>query len=166
MLLLKVFMLLSLPGKDRDVGEVLVKSLQNTKYSIDEKLEKSFITLFNRNPIILPEAQSDAKHNHETVKQIRDIEPLKQNEIDDEDLDCSESSDQDEAAKNNALISGEGGGPNEEYGNAPKQQANLQDLLKEQIEFHDGRLRRKVIFDNDTDDNSLEVINAVSCYVS
>ncbi|XP_057494736.1 uncharacterized protein LOC130779862 [Actinidia eriantha] len=27
-------------GKDADVGDVLVKSLQNTKYSVDEKLEK------------------------------------------------------------------------------------------------------------------------------
>ncbi|XP_072983897.1 uncharacterized protein [Typha latifolia] len=38
-------------GNDHDVGEVLVKSLQNTRYSIDEKLENSFINLFSRKPL-------------------------------------------------------------------------------------------------------------------
>ncbi|KAH9305080.1 hypothetical protein KI387_009484 [Taxus chinensis] len=36
-------------GKAPDVGEVLVKTLQNTKYSINEKLEQSFIQLFRGN---------------------------------------------------------------------------------------------------------------------
>ncbi|KAG2260227.1 hypothetical protein Bca52824_079521 [Brassica carinata] len=35
-------------GKGRDVGEDLVKSLQNTKYSVDEKLGKTFINLFGK----------------------------------------------------------------------------------------------------------------------
>lgn len=35
-------------GKGRDVGEDLVKSLQNTKYSVDEKLEKTFINFFGK----------------------------------------------------------------------------------------------------------------------
>ncbi|CAN6902885.1 unnamed protein product, partial [Brassica oleracea] len=38
-------------GKGRDVGEDLVKSLQNTKYSVDEKLGKTFINLFGKNII-------------------------------------------------------------------------------------------------------------------
>lgn len=33
-------------GKHADVGEVLVKTLQNTRYSVNEKLEQSFIQLF------------------------------------------------------------------------------------------------------------------------
>jgi len=33
-------------GKNPDVGEVLVKTLQNTRYSVNEKLEQSFIQLF------------------------------------------------------------------------------------------------------------------------
>lgn len=37
-------------GNAPDVGEVLVKTLQNTKYSINEKLEQSFIQLFRGNP--------------------------------------------------------------------------------------------------------------------
>ncbi|KAL0732407.1 hypothetical protein Bca4012_008616 [Brassica carinata] len=35
-------------GRGRDVGEDLVKSLQNTKYSVDEKLGKTFIDLFGK----------------------------------------------------------------------------------------------------------------------
>lgn len=34
-------------GEKADIGEVLVKTLQKTKYSIDEKLEQSFIKLFS-----------------------------------------------------------------------------------------------------------------------
>lgn len=37
-------------GKYHDVGEALVKTLQTTRYSIDEKLDKSFISLFNVKP--------------------------------------------------------------------------------------------------------------------
>lgn len=33
-------------GDTVDIGEVLVKTLQNTKYSVDEKLNQSFIQLF------------------------------------------------------------------------------------------------------------------------
>ncbi|KAJ6420509.1 hypothetical protein OIU84_027949 [Salix udensis] len=62
-------------GKDQDVGESLVKSLQNTKYSIDEKLEKSFISLFSRNANISSEAQNDAKDNHESVDHSHNLEP-------------------------------------------------------------------------------------------
>ncbi|GJN31378.1 hypothetical protein PR202_gb19769 [Eleusine coracana subsp. coracana] len=37
-------------GKGNDVGVALVKNLQNTRYSIDEKLEQSFINFFGRRP--------------------------------------------------------------------------------------------------------------------
>lgn len=37
-----------LAGKGRDVGEDLVKSLQKTKYSVDEKLGKTSINLFGK----------------------------------------------------------------------------------------------------------------------
>jgi ribosome biogenesis protein BMS1 len=33
-------------GDTVDIGEVLVRTLQNTKYSVDEKLNQSFIQLF------------------------------------------------------------------------------------------------------------------------
>ncbi|KAB5515721.1 hypothetical protein DKX38_026369 [Salix brachista] len=146
-----------LPGKDQDVGESLVKSLQNTKYSIDEKLEKSFISLFSRNANISSEAQNDAKDNHESVDHSHNLEPNESGEESDaEDLDGSESTDEDEAAQKDALVNGESDDSDEEYGAAAKQKVDPQDRMKEQVEFHGGRLRRKAMFGNDIDDKDLK----------
>lgn len=142
-----------------------MKSLQNTKYSIDEKLEKSFISLFSRNNIS-SEAQNDAKDNHRSVDRSYNLEPNELGEESDaEDLDGSESTDEDEAAQKDAVVNGESDGSDEEYGAAAKQKADPQDRMKEQVEFHGGRLRRKAMFGNDIDDKDLKVINAVT-YVS
>lgn len=143
-------------GKDQDVGESLVKSLQNTKYSIDEKLEKSFISLFSRNNIS-SEAQNDAKDNHRSVDHSYNLEPNELGEESDtEDLDGSESTDEDEAAQKDAVVNGESDGSDEEHGTAAKQKADPQDRMKEQVEFHGGRLRRKAMFGNDIDDKDLK----------
>lgn len=143
-------------GKDQDVGESLVKSLQNTKYSIDEKLEKSFITLFSRNNIS-SEAQNDAKDNHRSVDRSYNLEPNELGEESDaEDLDGSESTDEDEAAQKDAVVNEESDGSDEEYGAAAKHKADPQDRMKEQVEFHGGRLRRKAMFGNDIDDKDLK----------
>ncbi|KDP37695.1 hypothetical protein JCGZ_06352 [Jatropha curcas] len=152
-------------GKDQDVGEVLVKSLQNTKYSIDEKLENSFINLFSRN--LTSETQNDVNVNNE--KQSYDIEPLKQDKLleqiepdifregsDTEDLDDSESSDQDGMAEIDASVHDEDSGSDDEHGEPSNHQANLKDHMKEQIEFHGGRLRRKAIFRDAIDDKDLK----------
>jgi ribosome biogenesis protein BMS1 len=140
-----------------------VKSLQNTKYSIDEKLEKSFISLFSRNANISSEAQNDAKDNHESVDHSHNLEPNESGEESDaEDLDGSESTDEDEAAQKDALVNGESDGSDEEYGAAAKQKVDPQDRMKEQVEFHGGRLRRKAMFGNDIDDKDLKVINVVT----
>uniref|UniRef100_A0A6N2LU03 Bms1-type G domain-containing protein n=1 Tax=Salix viminalis TaxID=40686 RepID=A0A6N2LU03_SALVM len=137
--------------------ESLVKSLQNTKYSIDEKLEKSFISLFSRNANISSEAQNDAKDNHESVDHSHNLEPNESGEESDaEDLDGSESTDEDEAAQKDALVNGESDGSDEEYGAAAKQKVDPQDRMKEQVEFHGGRLRRKAMFGNDIDDKDLK----------
>lgn len=143
-------------GKDQDVGESLVKSLQNTKYSIDEKLEKSFISLFSRNNIS-SEAKNDAKDNHRSVDRSYNLEPNELGEESDaEDLDGSESTDEDEAAQKDAVVNGESDGSDEEYGAAAKQKADPQDRMKEQVEFHGGRLRRKAMFGNGIDDKDLK----------
>ncbi|KAL5070933.1 hypothetical protein RYX36_021820 [Vicia faba] len=72
-------------GNERDVGEVLVKSLQNTKYSINEKLESSSINLFRQNSI-----------DH-AVEEDGELETLDSGEDNNGvDSDGSESSDQDE----------------------------------------------------------------------
>ncbi|KAF9663177.1 hypothetical protein SADUNF_Sadunf17G0011200 [Salix dunnii] len=144
-------------GKDQDVGESLVKSLQNTKYSIDEKLDKSFISLFSRNANISSEAQNNAKDNHESVDHSHNLEPNESGEESDaEDLDGSESTDEDEDAEKDAVVNGESDGSDEEYGAAAKQKVDPQDHMKEQVEFHGGRLRRKAMFGNDIDDKDLK----------
>ncbi|PKI53790.1 hypothetical protein CRG98_025796, partial [Punica granatum] len=63
-------------GKEPDVGEVLVRSLQNTKYSVDEKLEKSFIDLFGRKPDVFSKANGEAKDMQQAVAQGHEMEPL------------------------------------------------------------------------------------------
>ncbi|ONH90682.1 hypothetical protein PRUPE_8G069100 [Prunus persica] len=142
-------------GKHEDVGVALVKSLQNTKYSVDEKLEESFINLFSRKPNLLSNAQSDGKDTYESREEIRMIEPLEEyqsreaikgdgsaeeSNAEDSDGSESESSDKNEAARKDAS----------------DQDANLKDHLKEHVEFHGGRSRRKVIFGNDLDHNDME----------
>ncbi|CBI17233.3 unnamed protein product, partial [Vitis vinifera] len=130
-------------GKDRDVGEVLVKSLQNTKYSIDEKLEKSFISLFGRKPNVSSKANNlNADGSDEGTGS--------------EDSDGSASLEQDHAAKKDATLTSKEG-LEEENGNASELQPPLKDNVEEKIEFHDGRLRRKAIFGDDIDDD-LKVI--------
>ncbi|KAF3451015.1 hypothetical protein FNV43_RR07104 [Rhamnella rubrinervis] len=151
-------------GDCHDVGEVLVKSLQNTKYSVDEKLEKSFITLFGQKPNILSKARNDAIDIHEAEEWNKKIEPSEQDqyqqsmeadvsgeEIDSEDLgsDSLGSSDQDEAAKKDAMIQCEGGSSVKES----DKQATLRGHMKEHVEFHGGRLRRRAVFGNDDDNN-------------
>lgn len=146
-------------GKHQDVGVALVKSLQNTKYSVDEKLEESFINLFSRKPNLLSNAQSDGKDTYESREEIRMIEPLEEyqsgeaikgdgsaeeSNAEDSDSSESESSDKNEAA----------------HKDASDQDANLKDHLKEHVEFHGGRSRRKVIFGNDLDHNDMEVNRA------
>ncbi|KAK4598333.1 hypothetical protein RGQ29_015700 [Quercus rubra] len=146
-------------GKDQDVGEVLVKSLQKAKYSIDEKLEKSFISLFG---------QKHAKDNHGSVEQIREIEPsegyhsgeeIEADESDDESdggvRDGSESSDQDEAVQKERMIKSEDSG-SEEDNDALDQQNSLKDRLQERVEYHGGRIRRKAFFGNDIDHDDLK----------
>ncbi|KAE8076582.1 hypothetical protein FH972_015221 [Carpinus fangiana] len=156
-------------GKDPDVGEVLVKSLQNTKYSIDEKLEKSFISLFGRKPNMLSEAQNDAKDDHETVEHVREIEPSERDhsgeeieadesdeESDGDAVDGLESSDQDEGIQKDAMIKSKGSGSEEENAYALKQQSPCKDHLQEHVEYHGGRLRRKAFFGNDVDHDNLK----------
>ncbi|XP_039689953.1 ribosome biogenesis protein BMS1 homolog isoform X3 [Medicago truncatula] len=114
-------------GKERDVGVDLVKSLQNTKYSINEKLENSFINLFDQKGKVSSEALGGAQGTNEDVEEDGKVETSDNNEI---DSDASESSDRDEA---DAITNDDG------------------NHLKEKIEFHNGRQRRKAIFGNDID---------------
>lgn len=145
---------LLLPGKGEDVGETLVKSLQNTKYSIDEKLEKSFISLFSRKPNSsnVPNNAKDTDEDPEDIhdKQYQTGEEINADGLGEkhvaEDLDNSESSDEDgDAEKGKKIKSGSD---------------SDEDNVAEHVEFNDGRLRRKAIFGNDVDHGDLKVLNA------
>ncbi|KAJ4850913.1 hypothetical protein Tsubulata_046118 [Turnera subulata] len=144
-------------GKQRDVGVDLVKSLQKTKYSIDEKLGQSRISLFGRDPAIPSQGQHDvdgheaAEQTHDPVTLTEHAPPVGSDEENGaEDLDSSESSDQDGASQMY------GSDSDDENGETPKEKANRKGCVKEKIEFHGGRLRRKVVFGDDIDDKDLK----------
>ncbi|PPD81151.1 hypothetical protein GOBAR_DD21912 [Gossypium barbadense] len=137
----------------------LKKGTKTIKNPIDEKLEKSKISLFSQNPNSSLEAEDHNRGSDEAPKLIRDIEPLKQyqsNGEEDEsefDLDGSESSDQDEGVSEGAMLKNEG--RNFEEGNADA--SERLGRVKEQVEFHNGRKRRKAIFGDGVDHSNLKV---------
>ncbi|KAK3021688.1 hypothetical protein RJ639_045780, partial [Escallonia herrerae] len=154
-------------GKDRDVGEDMVKSLQNTRYSIDEKLENSFITLFSKKGSRVSEDPHDAKDAQESLSQVSSIHPMEQSqsgdelrtdgpgeESDDEDMDGLESSDEDATRQKDLTASNIDNSSGEENNNGTEQFSKGN--LKEHIEFHGGRTRRKAIFGNEIDRNNLK----------
>ncbi|WCJ43894.1 hypothetical protein M5689_024603 [Euphorbia peplus] len=153
-----------LTGKVPDVGEALVKSLQNTKYSIDEKLDNSFISIFAKNLAVASGTQNEERDEND---RRHNIEPLKQNESeeqnepngfgegsDSDSLDDSEFSKQDEVAQRDAMVNGEDEASDGEHDDGSDHQT-IKDHLNQQVEFHDGRLRRKAMFGDDIDDADL-----------
>ncbi|KAF9590798.1 hypothetical protein IFM89_038390 [Coptis chinensis] len=132
-------------AKGRDVGEFMVKSLQNIKFSINEKLEKNFISLFGKRP---PSALQD--NGDEEV-------PLAETEED--GMDDIEHSIQEEFGKKGDIDRFD------QEDTPDKKDPNVEDLvddsggesdLKEQIEFHNGRSRRKALFGNEDDIDDME----------
>ncbi|KAL6957551.1 Glycoside hydrolase 2 (Mannanase, beta-galactosidase) [Sarracenia purpurea var. burkii] len=162
-------------GKDRDVGEVLVKSLQNTKYSIDETLEKSFITLFGKKLNSLSEAPSDQQDAHNSVSQMSDVEPVEQNvpgelntdDSDDEDesegLDGSEISGEDKTLREDLTVNTMDNDSDEDNNYALERQSTSEKNFKEHIEFHHGRMRRKAVFGDDVDHDLMKDLGEDDC---
>ena len=149
----------SVSGKDPDVGEVMVKSLQNTKYSVDEKLENSFITLFGKKHDILLRAQSCQEYAHKFINQTNDEETDDSDEESDaEELDGSEISDEDNLPGDptTKILDSDS---DEENNDALEEQCPSKNNLTEHIEFHDGRMRRKAFFGDDSDHDHLKVTN-------
>lgn len=103
-----------------DIGEVLVKTLQKTKYSVDEKLNQSFIQLFRgaaptRSAFI--EATGDRANDREISEEISEEEES---------------------------------GSEEENARVPHARANgVPTEVTEEREFQNGRMRRKVLFSRD-----------------
>lgn len=76
-----------LEKENEDVGEAMVKNLQATKYSIDEKLEKSFIQLFRGAAPMKVESEEEEE---------ADDEDEDEDEVEDEDEDEDEEDDEEE----------------------------------------------------------------------
>ncbi|KAL6012118.1 Glycoside hydrolase 2 (Mannanase, beta-galactosidase) [Asimina triloba] len=151
----------SIKGKNHDVGEELVKTLQNTKYSIDEKLNQSFIRLFSRKPQTESEDRHDSRHSdlnedkiHNDSNQHR-VNFLNQGQ---EQIDGTEASYQDEDAEKDLVEesdmenSDEESDDESEGGDGQLKPSSLG--LREETELHDGRLRRKAVFANDLADSA------------
>ncbi|XP_051151391.1 ribosome biogenesis protein bms1 [Andrographis paniculata] len=147
-------------GSQRDVGVELVKSLQNTKYSVDEKLEKSFISLFGKRPYSSPEALNDSVDAHKNSNQELPLEPVEhyQSEIKDDELEEDSDTDDEYGLEssdklvNKKLPSGTmDDSSDEESGHASEQGSPTPSNFREQIDFHEGRVRRKAVFDDEMD---------------
>ncbi|CAA0828567.1 P-loop containing nucleoside triphosphate hydrolases superfamily protein [Striga hermonthica] len=156
-------------GKERDVGVELVKSLQNTKYSVDEKLEQSFISLFGKRP----ESSSQAlirsvSAAHEETERGEPLEPIEQYQYEMKDDDDEPNEDIDPGDED-GLGSSDGGktfgeevvedsSDEEDFylsGQHPRTR-KAQNNYKEQIDIHEGRVRRKTVFENEMDVDNFE----------
>ncbi|KAF6149025.1 hypothetical protein GIB67_030492 [Kingdonia uniflora] len=143
-----------------DKGEKMVKSLQEVKYSINEKLEQSSINLFSRKP--------PRSHNTNGALLESEIEDLKlsdqdnsveesetdesDKEIGEEDLEESESSDQEKA---NEIVRSTGDGSDGESED-DEHLPHLRSDSKEQVEFHNGRVRRRAMCGTDIDNSDFK----------
>ncbi|PKA55230.1 hypothetical protein AXF42_Ash003867 [Apostasia shenzhenica] len=131
-------------GKDHDVGETLVRTLQNTRYSIDEKLEQSFINLFGIKPSKMRDDSEDDgnylawKHNDRLGStDIEENEDIEGRDVSKE----IEPEDPDEGSEYES----------EDNLNEIRQQNSFDYDMKGEAEFHNGRMRRKVISIKDED---------------
>lgn len=134
------------------MGVVMVKTLQNTKYSINEKLDQSFINLFSKKPSILSDAQGHANDNRDT-----EADGL---ELDDDsgglEMDGSDSSGEIIAGQEDATISSKDYVSDKESDDVLKQKK----IFTEHLEFHGGRMRRKALFG---DENSDMKVTGIIC---
>lgn len=132
-------------GKGQDVGVTLVKTLQNPRYSLNEKLDQSFINLFGRKPA----AQS---------------EDISGNQNDQGDANILEEADGNNICNANTLESNEHSysecSSDSEHDNDEATQQNDHEVgLREEVEFCNGRMRRKAVsanFKDDDDDEGAE----------
>ncbi|KAI3823400.1 hypothetical protein L1987_04835 [Smallanthus sonchifolius] len=119
-------------GTEKDVGVDLVKSLHNTKYTVDEKLNKSSINLFSQKSYNLKEITNGDDEDHDKCDNL--IEPM-------DELDTVGSDDEsDDSAETGS----------------PKLKNNKQTLaeskVEEERELHEGRVRRKAVDESELDD--------------
>ncbi|KAL2517750.1 P-loop containing nucleoside triphosphate hydrolase superfamily protein [Abeliophyllum distichum] len=148
-------------GKERDQGIEMVKSLQNPEYLLDKTAEKK-ISIFPRRS----GAASGSKDAPDSGKQRVALEPALQyqsgiqyedgesdEDSDAEDRDGIESSDGERILQKDLSMRTSDDISDEETYFTSDQQPPAERNFKEQIDFHDGRVRRKAIFENDMDIN-------------
>lgn len=161
-------------GKKRDHGIEMVKSLQNPEYLLDEKTEKN-ISIFGRRS----EAASGSTDASDSGIQREALEPAElyrsgiqdedgesEEDTDAEDGDRIESSDGEKILKKNLSMRTSDDSSDEENYFTSDHQPPAERNFKEQINFHDGRVRRKAIFENDMDIDHLKVILIIIQMVS
>uniref|UniRef100_A0A7N0T9Q8 Bms1-type G domain-containing protein n=1 Tax=Kalanchoe fedtschenkoi TaxID=63787 RepID=A0A7N0T9Q8_KALFE len=152
-------------GKNLDVGEAMVKALQNTQYSIGEKLGESSIQLFSKKSNVSKNHDTDI--NSEDGNTTRVIEPAEhfppgQFSESDDDEDGSESEhDVSDASEPDTDIGGtknveETDSDEEEKNDLPIEQPSSGNKHKELVEFHNGRTRRKAVFGDDDEHDGSE----------
>lgn len=127
-------------ARERDVGVEMVKSLHNVKYSIDEKLEQNFVSYFAGKP----QTSSEDKHD--------EFDKIDVNGVDQEHLDGSESSEEDASDRKDLI----GEDVTDDYGEDTYNDSGREGDLKQQVEIHSGRSRRRAVFGNDVDPEDLE----------
>jgi ribosome biogenesis protein BMS1 len=128
-------------GKGNDVGVDLVKTLQNTRYSLDEKLDQSFINYFGRRPAAQSEDSdmtgnnSSSRQNDQGDKILEQVggSNISADTLERNDSECSSDSEGDDADE--------------------MQPSDHGVDLREKVEFCNGRIRRKAVSANFQDDN-------------
>ncbi|CAD6211084.1 unnamed protein product [Miscanthus lutarioriparius] len=128
-------------GKGKDVGVALVKTLQNTRYSLDEKLEQSFINFFGGRPAAQSK-DSDAEGN---------VISASQDDQGDTNLQQVDDGNNSNAVTMESNEHSEGSSDSEED-NDDIQLRDRDVDLREEVEICNGRLRRKAVSANFLDD--------------
>jgi hypothetical protein len=86
----------SLEKENEDVGEAMVKNLQATKYSIDEKLEKSFIQLFRGAAPMKVESEEEEEADDDDEDEDGEDDEDEDEEEDEEEDDEEDEEEEDE----------------------------------------------------------------------
>lgn len=136
----------NLKGKDRDIGVDMVKTLQKAQYAIDEKLGMSKISLFGQNSNFSSKAEGGEKVSFEG-EQLH-------GQTDEDDDDASHSGEESDDDMDNSKSLSQGKGAQSML--RKTQDTGSDEELKELVEFHDGRRRRKALFGNDVDRDDLD----------
>lgn len=128
----------------------LVKTLQNTRYSIDEKLQQSFINLFGGRPAAQAK-DNDAEGNVISASQDDQVDTNILQQADDVNNSNAVTMESNEYSE----------GSSDSEGDNDDIQLRDRDVdLREEVEICNGRLRRKAISANFKDD----VDDEVNCF--